>query len=201
MAGIAKGNIFINNAETVIGENHGVINIGSHPKHEKIWDVEEECFSEDVSSKKKSKAEEKPVAHKDEMLGRFAKEVDIIAKKPEVEPPPETNVRQSPVRPVRKTRHAISVKQAMADFGKSKSTIEAWQRGKNNPPKLFDLDKAIQYAVCLKQYSEDTEFMTNVTKGLTTETGRHKGRQTRMSGRIDDPDPRSLHRRPGDEED
>jgi hypothetical protein len=124
-----------------------------------------------------------------------------IPAKPAAEIPPETHVRQSPARPLRKTRHAISVKQAMSDFGKSKSTIEAWQRGKNNPPKLFDLDKAIQYGVCLKQYSEDTEFMTNVTKGLTTETGRHKGRQTRMSRRIDDPDPRSLHRRPGDEED
>ncbi len=79
MAGIEKGNIFINNAGTVIGENHGVINIGSHPKHEKIWDVAEECFSEDVSSKKKNKAEEKPAAPKDELLGKVAKEVDYIA--------------------------------------------------------------------------------------------------------------------------
>jgi len=124
-----------------------------------------------------------------------------IPGKPATVIPPETNARKSPERPVRKTRHAISVKQAMDDFGVSKSTIEAWQRGEKNPPKLFDLDEKIQYAVCLKQYTQNTEFTTNVTKGLTTDTGRNRGRKTPMSRRIDDPDPRTIHRRPGDEED
>ena len=124
-----------------------------------------------------------------------------VAATPAPEIPPETSVRQTPTRPIRKTRHAISVKQAMADFGKSKTEIEAWLRGQRNPPKLFNLDDAIQYAVCFAQYTENRKFRTSVTKGLTTETGRHKGRLTRMSGRIDDPDPRTLHRRPGDEQD
>ena len=79
MTGIEKGHIFINNAGTVIGENHGVINIGSHPKHEKIWDVSEECVTETPSSKNKAKTEENPAAPKDEVFGKVAKEVNFIA--------------------------------------------------------------------------------------------------------------------------
>ena len=123
-----------------------------------------------------------------------------VAATPTPEIPPETSVRQTPTRPIRKTRHAISVKQAMADFGKSKTEIEAWLRGQRTPPHLFTLDDVYQYGTCLSRYSDNTEFRKKTTRNLLSDTGRHKGRKMPMTRR-DIPDPRTLHRRPGDEED
>jgi hypothetical protein len=124
-----------------------------------------------------------------------------IPAKPATGIPPETKARKSQARPVRKTRHAISVKQAMQDFGVSKTAIEAWLRGERTPPHLFTLDDVYQYGVCLSKRSENKKFRKNVTRNLTTETGRHRGRETRLSDRMETADPRTIHRRPGDEED
>jgi hypothetical protein len=123
-----------------------------------------------------------------------------IPGKPAPIVPPEANVSKCPPRPVRKARHVISVKQAMQDFGVSKTAIEAWLRGQRNPPNLFTLDDVYQYGTCLSQYSVSKEFRKNTTRGLLSDTGRHRGRQTPMSRR-DTPDPRTFHRRPGDDED
>jgi hypothetical protein len=124
-----------------------------------------------------------------------------IPGKPAPMIPPEANVSKCPPRPVRKARHVISVKQAMQDFGVSKTAIEAWLRGERNPPRLFNLDDAIQYGICLAEYSENKKFRKVITRNLTTGTGRHKGRQTRLSDRIETADPGTIHHRPGDDED